>query len=259
MNERLTRYRDESIARNQADITSGKEANWTKAFFELYGDLPLAERQARSFAYSLNQEPIYLFPHQRIAGLLYMLRPGSNPPDCDGVNVDPRWADYSVLPVASKKVRELLPANEPLAKYWLFDFALPGHLTWDYGPVLHEGVEGILADVRRRAGQAKDEKAAAFYRSVIIVWEGVLDWVRQYAQQLRAAGQDEMAEICERVPAKPATTFREAVQSVWLSTLRCCMRCRTAGTGRAGLTGICGHFWRRTWRRAGRRWKRPGS
>jgi len=235
MNERLTRYRDESIARNQADITSGKEANWTKAFFELYGDLPLAERQARSFAYSLNQEPIYLFPHQRIAGLLYMLRPGSNPPDCDGVNVDPRWADYSVLPVASKKVRELLPANEPLAKYWLFDFALPGHLTWDYGPVLHEGVEGILADVRRRAGQAKDEKAAAFYRSVIIVWEGVLDWVRQYAQQLRAAGQDEMAEICERVPAKPATTFREAVQSFWFQYLAVLYEVPHGGNGQGRL------------------------
>jgi formate C-acetyltransferase len=39
--------------------------------------------------------------------------------------------------------------------------------------------------------------------------------VKKYAQQLRAAGQSEKADICERVPLKPARTFLEAVQSFW--------------------------------------------
>ncbi len=235
MNKRLAQYQQEAMARTKENITGSKEVNWTKAFFDLYGDLPLEERQARSFIYSLNHEPIYLFPNEKIAGLIYMCRPGTNPPDCDGCGIDPRWADYSVLPVAQKKVRELLPDNEPLAKYWLFDFALPGHLTWDYGPVLHKGVEGILADVRRRLEQAKDEKSAAFYRSVIIVWEGVLDWVKQYARQLRAAGRIEMAEICERVPAQPAKTFREAVQSFWFQYLAVLYEVPHGGNGQGRL------------------------
>ncbi len=235
MNERLAMYLEESIARNKQDITSPKGVNWTKAFFELYADLPLEERQARSFVYALNHEPIYLFPYERIAGLIYMCRPGSGTVDCDGELTDPRWAGYTVLSVASKKVREVLPENEQFAKYSTFDFALPGHVTWDYGIILHQGVEGLLADVRRRLGQAKDDKAAAFYRSVVIVWEGVLEWVKQHARQLRAAGQSEMAEICERVPAKPAKTFREAVQSFWFQFNAVLLENHHGGNGQGRL------------------------
>jgi len=236
MNERLARYRDEAIARNKENITSCKEANCTKAFFELYADLPLEERQARTFAYALTHETIYLFPHERIAGLIYMMRPGCGGPVEIGSNDhEPRWAEYSVFPHAMKKVREELPGNEQFAKYSTFDFALPGHTTWDYGPVLHEGVENILADVRQRMEHAKDDKAAAFYKSVIIVWEGVLEWVKQYARQLRAAGQIEMAEICERVPAKPSKTFREAVQSFWFQYLAVLYEIPHGGNGQGRL------------------------
>lgn len=215
MNERLVMYRNESIARNGDHITSPKGVNWTKAFFELYADLPLEERQARSYVYALNHEPICIFPHQRLAGLIYICRPGSGTVDCDGELTDPRWNGYTVLSTASKKVREMLPENEQFAKYSTFDFALPGHVTWDYGIILNQGVEGLRTDVRRRLERTKDDKAAKFYRSVIIAWEGVLEWVKQYVEQLRAAGQTELAEICERVPAKPAKTFHEAVQSFW--------------------------------------------
>jgi trans-4-hydroxy-L-proline dehydratase len=215
MNKRLAMYREESIARNRENITSSKEANWTKAFFELYSSLSLEERQARSFAYALTHEPVYLFPHERLVGLIYMCTRSGIPAAVDVAGTDSRWAEYSVFPTAMKKVREVLPENEMFLKYSSYDFALPGHVTWDYGVILNRGIEGLLEDVRRRQGRTSEGKAAAFYKSVVIVLEGVLDWVKIHAQRLRAAGQSELADICERVPAKPARTFREAVQSFW--------------------------------------------
>ena len=64
---------------------------------------------------------------------------------------------------------------------------------------------------------------------VEIVHEGLVEWTSRHAQRLRAAAADapparaaelrEMADICDRVPAGPATTFREAVQSFFFQHL----------------------------------------
>ncbi|MBT5873298.1 MAG: hypothetical protein HOH43_07745, partial [Candidatus Latescibacteria bacterium] len=101
MNERLAAIRDQAIIRSQESRTSPKEANWTEAFFEKYPDLPLEERQARSFAYALENEPVYCFPRERLVGQIYQIVPGSGAVDVSGSATDDRWDLYAVRPTAA--------------------------------------------------------------------------------------------------------------------------------------------------------------
>jgi trans-4-hydroxy-L-proline dehydratase len=223
MNERLAAIRDQAIIRSQESRTSPKEANWTEAFFEKYPDLPLEERQARSFAYALENEPVYCFPRERLVGQIYQIVPGSGAVDVSGSATDDRWDLYAVRPTAAEEVHRLLPENEWYAQYF-GDGAGPGHISWDYGPVLDQGVQSMLVRIEELRGGTTDEDKITFYRSVAITLRGLLAWVNRHhdllkdmmnreADPQRYQELSEMAEICERTPGLPARNFREAVQS----------------------------------------------
>jgi formate C-acetyltransferase len=65
----------------------------------------------------------------------------------------------------------------------------------------------------------------SFYQAVEIVAEGVIEFARRYQQEaLRLAKIEanpvrrsellEIATVCEKVPARPAASFREALQGL---------------------------------------------
>ncbi len=229
MIERLERLREEAYDRGAADNTSPKEANWTSAFFEIHADLPLAERQARSFAYALAREPVYLHHHSRLAGQIYQSCPGSGCPELHGTELDKRWQDYAVFPVAAQAVASRLPENGPYARFFC-DGAAPGHVCWDFGRLLKLGAGGMIALCDAALKQTDDPRAREFYTCVEIALSGLVAWARRHVGELRQAADREgdaerrrelleMARICERVPEFPAADFREAVQSFYFQHL----------------------------------------
>lgn len=230
MDSRLADYRDQATARARLPHESPKVGNWTRAFFELYADRPLAERQARSMAYALANEPVYVFPLERLAGQIYQACPGAESPEVSGSSTDPRWAEFTVCDNYRVAVDHAFTGSDPTEKNF-GGMAAPGHVTWDFGKLLHLGVEGMFDEIaQRRIDLEADARAVEFYDCASIVLEGFIIWVKRHVETLRALAADEadilrrtelldMAAICERVPAKPASTFREAVQSFLLQHL----------------------------------------
>jgi len=229
MTPRLEEHRRQALERGFSSQSSPKEANWTHAFFELYADRPLWERQARSLAYALEHEPQYVWPLERIAGQIYQGCPGSGAVDLWGGNNDPRWAEWAGGPVAARWTRERIPGYDEHVRI-VGDGAAPGHVGWDHSLILSLGTRGLAAGYEAEVRDPRDEKAAEFYQAVLIVLEGLDRWVARLVERLREeAGRTEeagrraelleMADLCTRVPSGPATTFREAVQSFWLEYL----------------------------------------
>ncbi len=230
MKDKLKKFREQAYARGyDPERHSPKEANLTKAFFEIYADLPLAERQARSLAYALENEPVYIHPLTRIAGQMYQACSGSGCPEVYGSSIDPRWSDYAVFPSAVRKVRKMLPDNELYARYFC-DGASPGHVCWDFGQMLRLGASGLIALCDEYKEKTSDPEAIQFYSCVKIVLEGLINWVKRHVIVLKEMANNEadaerkselieMANICERVPEYPARTFREAVQSFFFQHL----------------------------------------
>ncbi|HCY88029.1 MAG TPA: formate C-acetyltransferase/glycerol dehydratase family glycyl radical enzyme [Desulfobacteraceae bacterium] len=108
----------------------------------------------------------------------------------------------------------------------------PGELTPDYRELLAEGMEGIIDYINTRKAEYDLSKPnhyprIAYLDAMITAAEGMIILGRRYRDEaLRLAGEEsdpvrraeleEIAAVFETIPAKPATTFHEALQFVYL-------------------------------------------
>ncbi len=127
-----------------------------------------------------------------------------------------------------------------------------GHVIFDAPTVLAEGYSGILARVeemleaeergreltQRRRGAENDEEKRLFYEAVRIALRAAMGFAQRYSDlaasrasrgtgvpPVKNHGQDahateellEISRILKKVPAGPAESFYEAVQSFWLT------------------------------------------
>jgi formate C-acetyltransferase len=106
-----------------------------------------------------------------------------------------------------------------------------GHITVDYERVLKKGFLGLKAEVEDEL-QRIDYQAPGCLRKIHLLQamtlccDAAIRFAERYAQEAkRLAGAEsdpvrqvelkQIAETCRRVPAQPARTFREALQSFW--------------------------------------------
>lgn len=108
----------------------------------------------------------------------------------------------------------------------------------DYSKILNQGANAMIAEAKEQLKNLRYEQPDIlekrdFWEGVVIVFEAWIRFAHRYAdlcEQLaaeekdakRAAELTEMARICRKVPAEPAETFREAMQSFWFTFLMCC-------------------------------------
>lgn len=110
----------------------------------------------------------------------------------------------------------------------------PDHICLDFPKLLKVGVNGLLAEIRERraaldlndpATIAENVEKDEFYTCCEIELEALLDYARRYAEKAEAMAElpenaahadnlRAVAATLRKVPAEPAETFREAVQSV---------------------------------------------
>lgn len=214
---RVCRYRDASQQRLAARPPSLRGPAFDQAFFGTYAGRPHWERYARSLSAALVNEPVYLFDDEQLVGMLYQ---ASGVPA--GYAADPRWGEFCPWQQTSKRIAGLQDR-------YLVEGGAPGHVGWRWDRILAEGIEGIMADLRRRRAETRDPKARRLYRGALLLWRAVLDWNALHINALRdkrkqatgteAERLDQLIAICSHVPRWPARSFHEAVQSFHLQHL----------------------------------------
>ena len=106
-----------------------------------------------------------------------------------------------------------------------------GHLIVDYEKVLKDGLNVIVSEAKQKLEKLDltnpvDLGKRAFLIAVPIVCEAAISFADRYCVLAKELAQKEnrierkeeleyISEICSRVPANPARTFREALQSLW--------------------------------------------
>ena len=144
-----------------------------------------------------------------------------------------------------KTTNELATALMPQAakdaqKYGVFTvgnyyFNGVGHISVDYAKVLGKGLNGIIAKARSELAEldmTNPEHLAkiTFLNAVIISNQAVIAFAKRFsdlaagmaekeADPSRKAELLEIARVCAAVPASPAQTFAEALQSFWFIQL----------------------------------------
>ncbi len=142
--------------------------------------------------------------------------------------VFPYWMDRTI----SEEVRKEDPFRQSLLEkmiiYTISKAATISHTTPAYELVLKKGIEGILEEAKQKEAQYSDDKEKEiFYQSVQIAVQGILDYAANISKSAARKAEAEtdpeqkknllqIARICKQVPAKPAATYHEAVNSLWI-------------------------------------------
>lgn len=141
------------------------------------------------------------------------------------------WDGRTVSDIRKKAFQ----GSPDLEKYWRYE----GTMLWsqwsdqgvpNYEKVLQIGLNGIIREARKKIEEIERTipndylQQKDFLQAVIIALEASIRWAERYAKKAeelaseekddeRVAELEEIARICRKVPAQPASTFREALQS----------------------------------------------
>ncbi len=159
--------------------------------------------------------------------------------DGEELNFDifPYWMDRNILEYTRKKHYNPRCMNllEKLVFFIASKAGAISHTIPDYTVALGKGLEYVIVDAASREaairaeGSLSDERRrkADFYQAVQIAMQGIIAYAHNLsdkAAELAGSATDPfrkenfrtMSEILKKVPAKPASTFREAVNSLWI-------------------------------------------
>lgn len=153
------------------------------------------------------------------------------------LNIFPYWMEKSILERTRKEFGNP-PAMQLFEKIVFFIASKAGaisHTVPFYQLALEKGLNFIIGEAERQAetllqkDHLSTEEAGqlSFYRAVPIALRGIIRYAEKLsgkatqlanreADPLRRANLSHMAEICGRVPALPARSFREALNGIWL-------------------------------------------
>ena len=108
-------------------------------------------------------------------------------------------------------------------------------LCVEYDRLLKYGAEELIRQAREEQSRLRFTDVTSadkyrYYQSVIMAFEAMITLAGRYAvlaagmaerenDPVRRAELETIAETCRRVPAKPARTFREAIQCYWFQVL----------------------------------------
>jgi len=153
----------------------------------------------------------------------------------------PFWMDRNMREVARKNAGnpESMRLDERFVLYFQWKAHALSHTIPDFQTVLEKGLDSILEDAAEREKSA-DGDARRFYEAVRLTLEGVLAYADNLSMQAekdaaaetdphRKAELENLARICKKVPARPAETLEEAVNSMWTTWVACHMENTNAG------------------------------
>jgi formate C-acetyltransferase len=159
--------------------------------------------------------------------------------EAEELNFDiyPYWMERNILEYTRKKHNnpECMRIFERIVFFIASKAGCISHTVPDYRVALDKGVEYIIEQAASREIELKkdenlseeNKQKLGFYQAVQIAMQGVIAYAQNLGKKaagLAAKEEDpfrkenfrKMAALCARVPAKPARTFREAVNCIWI-------------------------------------------
>ena len=136
----------------------------------------------------------------------------------------PYWRGKSLEDVVKQRCGDEISAIGKVVKINQTDHA-QGHICPNVKEWLEKGPSGLLEEAKQQLAVCKEEQKV-FYEAVILVMEGVKKFYMRYHDLLVSSASTadetyrshmlEVARICKKLSEKPAESFHEAVQSVWM-------------------------------------------
>jgi len=158
-------------------------------------------------------------------------------------SIFPYWMERNVLEYTRKKYHnpDCMKLFERIVFFIASKSGCISHTVPYYRKVLEKGIEYIIQEAAAREKEIRgsnnssskacsadeSKRSIEFYQAVQIALEGILLYAARLSQKAAELAAREsnpklkenyrkMSEVCSQVPAKPARTFREAVNCIWI-------------------------------------------
>ncbi|MEW6679511.1 MAG: pyruvate formate lyase family protein [bacterium] len=141
--------------------------------------------------------------------------------------VFPYWKNKTLMALVKKELKEKHPEALDFIKYSQVVKPIWGkgysHTIQDYNSVLKFGLKSIKMTIDKHITETKDLERKTFYEAMKICADALIIYATRCASKTKILCKTEkdkkrveelrkISEICEKVPAKPAETFWEALQ-----------------------------------------------
>ncbi|MGA8572391.1 MAG: pyruvate formate lyase family protein [Desulfobaccales bacterium] len=157
-----------------------------------------------------------------------------SPEDIKTLNFEvfPFWLDRNTVMEVTRKAHGNPPCAKLMERLVFYNASKPvtiSHTIPDYGVVVEEGLEALIAKVQHLdVAVSPDSEQHSFYRGVELALSGIIEYAKHLSaeahEQAKKRETDpqrreelkQISGICKWVPAKKPRTFWEALNAIWI-------------------------------------------
>ena len=157
-------------------------------------------------------------------------------------DVFPYWIDRNLKETARRNAGNptCMKLDDRFVVYFQWKAHSLSHTIADFPTVLSRGLSALAEDAARMESRTQDDEKSRFYNSVRLCLRAVVSYAENLSAEAtrQAAAEDDpgrraelenLARICAKVPAGPAETLEEAVNSMWITWVALHMENTNAG------------------------------
>ena len=229
----------------------------TRIMRETEGE-PMVTRRAKAFAAMVREIPIESYPDELFMGYAHVkpralsIRPSQGlqvrldaPPEAgtSARRSGPAMSGHDMPDLTSLSDEEKREVKEELIPYWkgkdrILKPGGYGHNIGVYARIVQKGLVGIKRTVEERLAridhsEPDDAAKVPFLEGAAMTLDAAAEFGKRFAAKAREQAEGEadptrkadllkIAEVCDWVPANPARTFYEAIQSCYFAWLLTC-------------------------------------
>lgn len=195
----------------------------------LYEHLPYAIRYGKTLEYILERISVFIQPGEQIVGSIKEIIPTEGQREVVE-QLTKEWWDTDLEEIQKKVLWFYSYGWLKRRPPWFYSF---GHLALCWEDIITKGLASFEATAAARLEDPKiknDDQKASFIQGAVICYQAISNYIKRYAQQAKKDAQTcsdpvrkaellNISQSCAHISEKPARTFYEALQLMWLIIL----------------------------------------